>query len=415
VADAPLPFDEAFARVQAEVRALPGEDVPVEEAAGRFLSGDVRAVDAVPPFDNSVVDGFAVHADDVAGASADHPVDLKVVGGVVAGEPGRTAFGPGEAMRIMTGAPIPPGADGIVMLEWTEWTADHVRVFRPAPAGQRVRRAGEDTRPGDIVLEAGHRLGAAELGVLASIGAASVSVHRRPRVAVLATGDELVGPGPALLPGQIRSSNHLTLAAQARDAGGDVLALGIARDEDDDLRGKLRAASSADVLLTSGGVSVGDRDRVQAVLEQLGFRKIFWRVASSPGKPLLFGRLGGTLVFGLPGNPVSSMVAFENFVRPALLGLQGSLRPLRTPVSARTETVLSGPEDRRHFARVRVFRRGDALAVREVGPHGSGNLRSMANANGLAIVPEGVARREVGEWVEVRLLGEPDPEPREEW
>jgi molybdopterin molybdotransferase len=151
------------------------------------------------------------------------------------------------------------------------------------------------------------------------------------------------------------------------------------------------------------------------VLEQLGFRKIFWRVASSPGKPLLFGRLGGTLVFGLPGNPVSSMVAFENFVRPALLGLQGSLRPLRTPVSARTETVLSGPEDRRHFARVRVFRRGDALAVREVGPHGSGNLRSMANANGLAIVPEGVARREVGEWVEVRLLGEPDPEPREEW
>jgi molybdopterin molybdotransferase len=408
VADAPIPFDEAAARVRAESRPLPAETIALENAAGRVLAAGVTAPHPVPPFESSTVDGYAVRAEDVAGASADAPVELAAAGEVMAGDAGGASLAPGTARRIMTGAPVPAGADAVVMLEWTEVLTGRVRVERGVEPGRFIRRVGEDVRQGDAVLAAGTRIGAAELGVLASLGCTSFPVHRRPRVAVLATGDELLEAHEPLAPGRIRSSNSWTLAAQAREAGADVRDLGIARDDPGELARRLEAAGDCDVILTSGGVSVGDRDHVQAVLAELGFRRIFWRVTASPGKPLLFGRLGGALVFGVPGNPVSSMVSFENFVRPLLRRLQGDARPERPRVRATLADPIRGPKDRRHFARVRLSWGRDGFIAEEVRPHGSGNLRSMANANALAVLPEGVEARERGETVEVMMLGEPD-------
>jgi molybdopterin molybdotransferase len=409
--DPPIPFDEAVARVKAALRPLGGESIALAEAAGRVLAENVDAEDAVPPFDNSMVDGFAVLASDVASATPEHPVELTVSGEAMAGGGEITPVRSGTAVRTMTGAPLPPGADSLVMLEWTSSDERRVLVERPTAPGRFVRRAGEDMAPGDRVLEAGARLGPAAIGVLASVGRERVLVGRQPRVAVLATGDELVDLGEPLTPGRIRSSNNWTLAGQAREAGARVQPLGIARDEDADLHARLDLADGADVLLTSGGVSVGDRDRVQDVLRARGLEPVFWRVLSSPGKPLLFGRIAGMLVFGVPGNPVSSMVAFENFVRPSLLALQGFRGPSRPRVRARLTARIAGPEDRRHFARVRVSWVGEEFIADEVHPHGSGNLRSMLHANALAVLPEGVGAAEPGERVDVILLGDPDSAP----
>lgn len=402
--DPPIPFDEAMARVAHHVHPLPVEECYLPEAHGRVLAETVTAAHPVPPFDNSTVDGFAVKAEDLRHATSEHPVELEVVGEVSAGDPGDVAFGNGQAVRIMTGAPIPADADAIVMLEWTEWSGTRVRVMRPGTAGQFVRRAGEDIQPGSVVIEAGTRLRPAAIGVLASVGVVNVQVHRTPRLAVLATGDELLALGEELAPGRIRGTNQYVLAGLARECGAQVTDLGVARDDRADLAQRIEQARAYDVLLTSGGVSVGDRDHVQEVLLGAGFEKVFWRVATSPGKPLLFGKLGDTLVFGLPGNPVSSSVAFENFVRPALGKLEGDAGGERIVVRAVTDTALSGPEDRRHFARVSVTWRPDGYHVDEVRPHGSGNLMSMVKANGLAVLPEGVRAVEVGSGVDVILL-----------
>jgi molybdopterin molybdotransferase len=407
-ADEPLPFDAAVELVRRCVAPLPVEEVPLSEALGRVLAADVVATHAVPPFENSAVDGYAVCAADVTGATPASPVQLAVVGDSVAGGAVPSAMHPGQAVRIMTGAPVPPGADAIVMLEWTESTPALVRVHRPAEPGRFVRRVGEDVAKGETVLARGSSLGPAALGLLASLGRSRVSAYRRPRVGVLATGDELLDVDEELHPGKIRSSNNWTLAGQVHEAGGVVRDLGIARDDRADLAARLAGVTGLDVLITSGGVSVGDRDEVQAVLVELGLERLFWRVASSPGKPLLFGRLGRTLVFGVPGNPVSSMVAFENFVRPTLRRLQGDRRPERLRVRARLDGELTGPKDRRHFARVRLRWSDNGFRVAEVRPHGSGNLRSMVNANALAVLPEGRDRAEAGAWVDVMVISDPD-------
>jgi molybdopterin molybdotransferase len=372
---------------------------------GRVLAAPAVASHPVPPFAGSMVDGFAVRAADVDGARAESPVELRIVADIMAGDPGLASVGPGEAARIMTGAPVPPGADAVVMLEWTSWTEERVSVERPVAPGAALRAAGEDLAPGDVAVEAGTPLGPAETGVLASIGWSRPSVRPRPRVAVIATGDELRDVDEELTPGCIRSSNHWTIAGQVGEAGGVALPLGIARDDPADLAARVEKARVADVLVTSGGVSVGDRDQVQEVLGEAGFEKIFWRVLSSPGKPLLFGRLGSTLVFGLPGNPVSSMVAFENFVRPTLRRLQGDRYPDPLRLWARLSGTLRAPRDRRHFARVRLIHEPDGPRIEEVVPHGSGNLRSMVRANALAIVPEGVDRVDDGATVEVVVIG----------
>lgn len=413
-ADAPLPFDEAFARVIAGVEALPAEVVELRAAYGRVVAEPVRATHPVPPFDNSMVDGFAVRVSDVASASEAAPAILRVREEVSAGDVASGPPGPGEALRIMTGAPVPAGTEAIVMLEWTEWSGREVRVHRAPGEGQFIRRAGEDLEPGDEVLPRGEALSPAAVGVCASLGAVEIEVVRRPRVAILATGDELLEPHEPLAPGKIRSSNNWTLRGQCEEAGADAVDLGLGRDDPGDLAARIERARDCDVLLTSGGVSVGDRDLVQPVLTELGFEKGFWRVAASPGKPLLFGRLGGVRVFGLPGNPVSSAVAFENFVRPVLRRLGGHGRPDRPRATAVLAAMLRGPADRRHFARVRVERHHGDLVAREVGPRGSGNLRSMVYANALAILPEGEAERPAGAEVEVILFGEPVTGPRSE-
>jgi molybdopterin molybdotransferase len=410
VADEPLPFDEAERLVRGEVAALPCEDVPLDEAYGRVLGAPVRASHPLPPFANSAVDGWAVRSGDVASASDAAPVRLDVVGEATAGHAAGSRVGPGQAVRIMTGAPMPEGADALVMLEHSEWTARHVAVRRAAPPRRHVREAGEDVAAGTEVLPCGRELTPADVGLLAALGVPRARVHRRPAVAVLASGDELLEAHEPLAPGRIRSSNDRTLVGQARAAGALAARLDLVRDSIEDLVRRLEEARGADVLVTSGGVSVGDRDLLGAALQRAGFRKIFWRVRSSPGKPLLFGRLGDALVFGLPGNPVSAMVAFENFVRPSLRRLQGDPRPDRRRVVARAHAALEGPEDRRHFARVRLAWGPSGYVVREVGPAGSGNLSSMVAANGLAILPEGTRRIDAGQPVEVIVLAEPGAE-----
>lgn len=404
----PHPFDEAKQRVRQEIAPLGLEEVDLDVAYDRVLAEPVRATHRLPPFTNSAVDGWAVRAADIAAASPGNPVRLAIVAHSVAGRAAGVRVGPGEAVRIMTGGPMPDGADALVMQEHAEWDERHVHIREAARPGHHVRPAGEEAEVGDEVLAPGRPLTPAAVGMLASLGVPRVRVHMRPRVDVLATGDELLEAHDALAPGKIRSSNDRTLVGQVRAAGAIARRMALAADDLDVLVERIEAARAADVLVTSGGVSVGDRDFLDAALTRLGFRRIFWRVASSPGKPLLFGRLGGTLVFGLPGNPVSSMVAFENFVRPALRMLQGDVQPERPRTIARAAAAISGPRNRRHFARVRLAHDGSDWIAREVGPKGSGNLRSMADANALAIVPEGLDRVEAGERVEVMLLGMPD-------
>jgi molybdopterin molybdotransferase len=408
-ASRPLPFEEAVRLVRERVAALAVQETPLRSAFGRFLAEPILASHPVPHFASSMMDGFAVRAADVAAARPDRPVELRLIGEIPAGSPGRVTLAPGTCARIMTGAPVPDTADAVVMLEVTESSGERVRVRRSCAAGDFIRRAGEDVCAGERVLSAGVHLGAAELGVLASLGCAHVQVRRRPRVAVLVTGDELLGVEDELAPGRIRSSNDVTLAGQVWEAGGELVALPKAGDDPRDLLRSLKQGKDADVLLTSGGVSVGDRDRVKEALAQLGFELVFWRVAVSPGKPLVFGTLGRTLVFGLPGNPVSSMVSFENFVRPVLLRQQGAAYPERPRVRAKLLGTITGPADRRHFARVRATLAADGVTVREVRPLGSGNLSSMVRANALAVLPEGKERAEEKEWLETMLMGDVAP------
>lgn len=399
-----LPFDEAERIVLEATPKISTESVDLDSAYGRVLGQTITANDSIPPFDASMVDGFAVRSADVARASVATPVELTIAEQIPAGSTPQRAIEGGKCARIFTGSMLPPGADAVVMLEWTSWNDGLVRVDRAAQAGQHVRRAGEDVRAGDRVLDPGVALRPQEVGLLASLGYAKVTVAKRPQVAILMTGDELLDPGEPLVPGKIRSSNRYTLAGQIRDAGGVVRDLGTARDDPSEIERALRPAQSADVVITSGGVSVGDHDEVKEVFERLGMKRLFWRVAASPGKPVLFGQWQNAVVFGLPGNPVSSMISFECFVRPLLRRMQGDRLPERPRVCAKLEEPIRGSGARRHFARVHVRREGESFLAVEVGPKGSGNLRSMVHANGLAIIPEGTEAKPAGSMVEVMLL-----------
>jgi molybdopterin molybdotransferase len=392
-----LSLEEALARLLTHASRAAAERVLLADAAGRVLADPriVAAVD-VPPFANSSMDGFALR-------SADAPGVLRVTGEVAAGVASLPAVEPGSAVRIMTGAPMPPGADAVVPLEAVAESDGVVSVPSAVSVGAFVRGAAHDTRAGDTVLLAGP-LTPPRLAVLASLGLGAVEVLRRPVVAILSTGDELVAPGEPLGPGQIHDANGVALAAAVADAGGEPVVLPRVADDPDAIERVLRdAAASADLVVTSGGVSVGCHDHVRAVLERHG-ELDFWRIAVQPGKPLAVGEIGGTTVIGLPGNPVSALVTFELFVRPfirAMLGLGGGGR-------ARVRALASErmPKDggRRAFLRVVVGTSDDGYVARPAGGQQSSQLRPMADANALLVVPEGAEAAEPGVAYEAIVL-----------
>jgi molybdopterin molybdotransferase len=402
-----IPLADAQARVLATVAPLPPVTVPLREALGLALSEPLAANEPVPPFDNTAVDGYAVQAGDTAGASAESPVRLAVVDELPAGKAPSVPVGPGEAIRIMTGAPVPPGADAIVMVEDTSADGDGVLIRQEAHAGDHVRRAGGDLAPGAVMFPAGTVLTPAHLGVAASLGHAEVSVVRRPRVAVMSTGDELAAPGEPLTLGKIRDSNRPMLLALVAQTGCEAVDLGIARDDEAMITERLETAvTSCDALVTSGGVSVGAYDLVKAVLERMG--DLTWQqVAIRPAKPLAFGRVGGKPAFGLPGNPVSSHVSFELFARPALLQMMGHSRRFRPVVEAVAAHDMHRRMDGKlHLDRVRLIRDGRRLLAEETGVQASNVLSAMALASGLALIPDGPGVS-AGEPVEVMLLDAP--------
>lgn len=389
------------------------EQVGLVDALGRVLAGDVTSSVAHPGWDNSAMDGYAVRSADIRGASRERPVRLRVVEDVPAGAFPSRAVGLNEAIKVMTGSPIPEGADGVTRLEFTRPGADPntILVVSDADAGRNVRRKGEDIAPGQIVARAGTRLRPAEIGVLASVGAARVRVYRRPRVAVLATGDELADfdAVDAVRAGRkIMNSNSYALGALLVEAGCVPVLLGIARDTRESTREHLRRGLDCDALITTAGVAVGERDYVKEVLEEMGFRPDFWRVRIRPGSPLTFGLLQGRPVFALPGNPVSAMVTFEVFVRPALDRMQRVSDPRRPRIAVRPAEPIRVKPGLRHFLRCRLEPHADGIPrARLTGPQGSGILTSMSAADALLIVPETVDTLDPGDLAEAIPLTSP--------
>ena len=395
-----LSIDAAIDAALSAVVPLPVETVGLLDALGRAVGDDVVSGEQVPAFDNSAMDGYALRGDELAAGRTSFRVSVEIPAGRYVAEP----VGPGAAAKIMTGAPLPPGVDTVVPVELTRQTGDDLTVREAVKPGANVRRAGEDVAVGDVVLPRGARLGPAEIGLLASVGADPVPVARRPRVAILATGSELVPSGQPVGPGQIRNSNSYTAYGQVLGAGAEPVLLGIARDDLDETRRLIAAALEHDVVLTSGGVSVGEFDFVKQVQEELGVERRFWGVATKPGKPLAFGVRARTLVFGVPGNPVAAMVSFELYIRPALLALQGRRDIYRPYVVAASAEPVGRTKERTEARRCRLERRDGGWAFTTTGPQGSGILRSMALADGLAFIPAGYPGGEAGEPFMTMLL-----------
>lgn len=396
-----LAVEEARERILSVVHPLEPERVPILEACDRVLAEEIVADRDIPPLANSAMDGYAVQGADVSHA----PARLQVIGEVAAGHLAEMAVRPGTAIRIMTGAPIPPGADTVVRFEDTVTDGETVEVQVAYQPGKNVRPAGEDISAGQIVMTAGKVLRPQEIGMLAAVGRTEVMVIRRPRVAILATGDEVVPPDCTPAPGQIRNANSYTVAAQVQRYGGIPLILGIARDQEELIRRGMRdaLAQGADMIVTSGGVSVGDFDLVKQVLAAEG-QMHFWSLNMKPGRPLAFGTVNDVPLVGLPGNPVSAMVSTLIFVRPALRKMQGfTTWPLRT-VQARLVDAIRRKDRRRHYLRVRLRETEAGIEATLTGDQGSGILNSLVMADGLAIVPEDIDHLPAGEVVNVILF-----------
>jgi molybdopterin molybdotransferase len=395
-----ISIHEAIDAVIHVVRPLPAERVPLLEALGRATATETVSPEAVPSFANSAMDGYAVRGAELEAGRREFRVVVEIPAGRWVGQ----EVGAGDAAKIMTGAPLPPGVDTVVQVELTEQHGETLLVSEPVPPGANVRHAAEDVAVGDVLFPRGARLGPAEIGLLASVGCQDVAVARRPRVAILATGSELRLPGQPLGPGQIRNSNSFTAYGQVLAAGGDPVLLGIARDDLGETRRLLADALAYDVVITSGGVSVGEFDFVKQVQDELGVERRFWGVATKPGKPLAFGTRGDTLVFGVPGNPVAAMVSFELYVRPAVLALQGRQNLYRPYVFAAAEEPVTRSRDRTEARRCRLLHRGRGWGFTTTGPQGSGILRSMALADGLVFVPPEHPGAEAGEELLVMML-----------
>ncbi len=395
---------DALDRVLHGLPRLGGEQVALTAARGRVLAAAIQAPRDVPPFRNSAMDGYAVRSADVAAARPDGAVRLRVLETVGAGAVASQPVRPGAAIRIMTGAPMPAGADAVVRVEDTGEAGDEVEVRAAVPAGANVRHPGEDMRAGETVLEAGRVLRAADIGLIASLGMPMVRVARRARVAILATGDELVDVGEGLGPGQIVNSNAYTLAAAVEEAGGEPICLGIVHDRPELIRAGFAQAVTADAVLSTGGVSVGSFDYVRRILSELGYEERFWKVAQKPGKPLTFGLCGGTPVFGLPGNPVSSLVCFYLYVLPALRTMMGYGRVHLPSAAATLVETLRKAAGLTEFVRCSLEGPPEDYRARSTGTQSSGALRSLSVGDGLIVGPPDADVLRAGARVRVVIL-----------
>jgi molybdopterin molybdotransferase len=397
------PVEEAIQYILEQLHPLGKERLPLLQSLGRVLGENIFAPRNIPPWDNSAMDGYAVKWQDVRGALPEKGVVLKVLADLPAGRVFRGEVGSREAVRIMTGAPLPRGADTVVPVEDTEKSMDEVRILASPEKGKNIRLAGEDVQAGELVLEAGNVLRPAHIGLLASLQRSMVSVYQLPRVAILSTGDELLEIDEPWQEGKIVNSNSYSLAAQVAECGGLPLQLGVAQDRADDLSAKIKQGLSADILVTSGGVSVGDYDLVKGMLKELG-QMNFWKVTMRPGQPLAFGVVFGKPLFGLPGNPVSSMVSFEQFVRPSILKMAGHRTLFRPTLKAILRETLEKKAGLIHFIRCRLVREGEKLYAWTTGEQGSGILSSMVKAQGLIVLPRDKTLARAGEEVRIILL-----------
>jgi molybdopterin molybdotransferase len=402
-----LDLAAASARVLDALKFVGDEEIPLADAAGRVLADDVRSAVALPPWDNSAMDGYAVRAADVTGATAARPAVLRVVGTVAAGQRSTHALQPGEAIRIMTGAPLPPGADCVIRIEDTDRGTTSVRITSSRDVGRNVRPRGEDVAEGGLVAGRGTVIGAGLLALLAAVGCGRVRVARRPVVAIVGSGDELTGVDgfDAVRRGErIVATNGYVLAAIIREAGGTVLDLGVAPDDRERIRALIAdGASRADLVVTTAGVSVGEHDHTKAIIEELG-RVDFWRISARPGSQLAFGTIGATPWLGLPGNPVSAAITGELFVRPAVLRLQGVAAVHRAPINVRLAEPVQGATGTTLLLRGRLVPYAGGFIAELTGPQGSGLMSSMARADALLVIPADAGTLDAGAMVEALPL-----------
>jgi molybdopterin molybdotransferase len=405
----PISADTAKEIILSSVNLLSNEQVDLFESHGRILAADIVADQDVPSFSNSGMDGYAIRASDTGTASDERPVSLAMIGELAAGSVFEGEVENAQALRIMTGAPIPKGADAVIEQELVTVRGGSVEMTKAITSGRNIRAAGEDIRSGDVVLKKGTRLGAAHLGVLASLGRGVVTVYEKPRVGILATGNEVRDPAESLEPGTIKNSNAYSLWGLVKETGAEPIILGIARDDMNELKEKLAIGLRNDVLITTGGVSVGAHDYVLKAFAELGVELKFWKVNIKPGMPLAFGlfRDGDRMkpVFSLPGNPVSTAVTFLQFVRPGLWKMMGMEQP-HTPliVKAALEHDIKKADKKRHFQRGILTNKSGRLVVKSTGWQGSGVLTSLTSANCLIIIPEDVTELKAGTEADVELL-----------
>jgi len=395
---------EALRQILQTISPLGLEKINILNALGRVIGEDVAAGRNIPPKDNSAMDGYALRSGDTVGASPEHPVILEVIEDIPAGAAPRKSIAAGQASRIMTGAPIPEGADAVLRMEDTEKDGPLVRIKAKVRCKQDIRMAGEDVQEGAVVIRRGSIVRPAEIGMLASLGRSFISVYQRPLVAVLATGNELVDIDENSSPWTIINSNSYSIAAQVMDLGALTMQMGIAKDEREDLAAKFQTALRADVVISSGGVSVGDYDLVKDIMKELGSKMQFWQVAMRPGRPLVYGTIGNILLFGLPGNPVSSMISFEQFIRPALLKMMGHKKIFRKTVKAILKESIEKRKGLTHFIRAIVSFTDGRYTASTTGEQGSGILKSMVMANGLIVASEDAELIKAGSEVLVQLL-----------
>ncbi len=403
-----LPLEDALASLLQEIKPLPHERVFIKSALGRFLAEDVRSDTYKPPFDNSAMDGFALRHEDIESASEEKPASLTIIGEVSAGGEPPPRVEKGTAVRIFTGAPIPESADTVVPVEFTETKGNTVFINKPFKKGANIRLRGEDLKEGEVVLRKGHQIRGYEVGMLAFLNRATVLVHRKPKVGILSTGDELLEVGEAQTRNsQIRSSNHHMIYSLVESAGGDPVQLGIAPDDPQELLEILKTCHDYDIFITTGGVSMGDKDYVQYLVKEVGVDLRFHRLRIKPAKPVLFGTYGeNKLFFGLPGNPVSCAVAFDLLLYPAIRTMLGAKEVFKTKAVARLVKGFSRRDARRReFARARVWFEGGALLCEPHPKQKSHMLTSLVESNAYMVLREGVGELKEGEQVEVILLG----------